>query len=301
MQARILGAIDVGSNSIRLMVARVADHRAEVLATRRITTRMILGVVDGFLTGEAIERNAQAVASLAREARAKGAEEVLAFGTSAMRDAKNRDALIERTREVCGVTIQVLSGEEEAQMAYGGCAPEGECGVIDIGGGSSEVLCGRDGQVRFAASAQVGAVRLMNRLAGDDSDPVRLIEAAREVVHPVAAPAREMGERKWMGVGGTITTLAAMTWGVSKYTPDAIENCPITREGARAWLDRLCSLTIEQRKAIPGLPAHRADAITFGAAILCAVLDEVGAQVVYATDHDNLEGRLSRVGSADCH
>ena len=117
MQARILGAIDVGSNSIRLMVARVADHKVEVLVTRRITTRMILGVVDGYLTGEAIERNAQAIASLAGEAREKGAEEVLAFGTSAMRDAKNRDALIERTREMCGVTIQVLSGEEEAQMA----------------------------------------------------------------------------------------------------------------------------------------------------------------------------------------
>lgn len=294
MQARILGAIDVGSNSIRLMVARVADHRAKVLATRRITTRMILGVENGFLTGEAIERNAQAIASMVEEARAKGVEEVLAFGTSAMRDAKNRDALIERTREVCGVTIQVLSGEEEAQMAYGGCAPEGECGVIDIGGGSSEVLCGRDGQVRFAASAQIGAVRLMNRLTGDDSDPVRLIKAAREVVRPVAAPARSLGERRWLGVGGTITTLAAMTWGVSKYTSDAIENCPITREGARTWLDRLCSLSIEQRKAIEGLPAHRADVITFGAAILCAVMDEVGAQVVYATDHDNLEGFLTR-------
>ena len=270
MQARILGAIDVGSNSIRLMVARVADHKVEVLATRRITTRMILGVVDGYLTGEAIERNAQAIASLAGEAREKGAEEVLAFGTSAMRDAKNRGALIERTREMCG--------------------------VIDIGGGSSEVLCGRDGQVRFAASAQMGAVRLMNRLAGDDSDPVRLIEAAREVVHPVVAPAKSLGERRWLGVGGTITTLAAMTWGVSKYTPDAIENCPITREGARAWLDRLCSLTVEQRKDIKGLPAHRADVIAFGAAILCAVMDEVGAQVVYATDHDNLEGMLSQAG-----
>ena len=95
MQARILGAIDVGSNSIRLMVARVADHKVEVLATRRITTRMILGVVDGYLTGEAIERNAQAIASLAGEAREKGAEEVLAFGTSAMRDAENRGELID--------------------------------------------------------------------------------------------------------------------------------------------------------------------------------------------------------------
>lgn len=292
MQERILGAIDIGSNSIRMMTARVADHRVEVLATRRITTRMILGVVGGCLTGEAIERNAQAIASLVQEARERGAAQVFAFGTSAMRDAQNREALIERTRALCGVTIRVLTGEEEAQMAYGGCAPVGECGVIDIGGGSCETLCGRDGEVRFAASAQMGAVRLMNRLSGDDSDPQRLIAAAREVLHPVVSPARAQGERRWLGVGGTITTLAAMTWGVSKYTPDAIENCPITREGARAWLDRLCGLSVEERKRIPGLPAHRADVISFGAAILCAVMDEVGAQVVYATDHDNLEGFL---------
>lgn len=292
MQGRILGAVDVGSNSIRLMVARVADQRVQVLATRRITTRMILGVKEGVLSAQAIESNAQAVAELALNARAQGAEAVFAFGTSAMRDAVNRDELIRRAQALCGVEIEVLSGEEEAQMAYGGCAPSGRCGVIDIGGGSSEVLCGQDGRVRFAASAQMGAVRLMQRMDGDDSDAERLILEARRALSPVVAPAREQAVERWIGVGGTITTLAAMTWRVSKYAPDAIEQCPLTRAGAEDWLRRLVSLGLEERRQIPGLPAHRADVIPFGAAILCAVMEETGAQTVYATDHDNLEGFL---------
>lgn len=292
MESRILGAIDVGSNSIRLMVARVADQAVEVLATRRITTRMILGLEGGRLTEEALAENARAVAQLAAEARERGAEEVFAFGTSAMRDAENRGELIDRARRLGGVQIEVLSGEQEAQLAYGGCAPEGRCGVIDIGGGSCEILCGREGRVEYAGSAQMGAVRLMKRMEGDDSDPQRLIDEARRVLAPVAAPARNHACERWVGVGGTITTLAAMTWGVSKYAPEAIENCPITRQGARQWLDRLAGMDLEARRQIRGLPAHRADVIAFGAAILCAAMEETGAQTVCATDHDNLEGYL---------
>lgn len=296
MQGRILGAVDVGSNSIRLMVARVADQRVEVLATRRITTRMILGVEAGVLSGQAIETNAQAIAQLTQEARSRGAEEVFAFGTSAMRDAVNREQLIERARALCGVRVEVLSGEEEAQMAYGGCAPLGRCGVIDIGGGSTEAICGQDGQVRFAASAQMGAVRLMQRLNGDAADPQRMIEAARGPIEQALSRAAAQGSERWLGVGGTITTLAAMTWGVSKYTPEAIEQCPITREGAREWLNRLTGMSEAARREIPGLPTHRADVIPFGAAVLCATMEVTGAQTVYATDHDNLEGfLLSRV------
>lgn len=294
MQGRILGAVDVGSNSIRLMVARVADQGVEVLATRRITTRMILGVEAGVLSGQAIETNAQAIAQLAQEARARGAEEVFAFGTSAMRDAANRAQLIERARALCGVQVEVLSGQEEAQLAYGGCAPSGRCGVIDIGGGSTEALCVQDGQVRFAASAQMGAVRLMQRMNGDATDPQRMIREARGPIERALSEAAGQGAKHWLGVGGTITSLAAMTWGVSKYTPEAIEQCPITREGAREWLNRLTGLSEEARRAIPGLPAHRADVIPFGAAILCAVMEATGAQTVYATDHDNLEGFLLR-------
>ena len=134
----------------------------------------------------------------------------------------------------------------------------------------------------------------MNRLAGDDSDPVRLIEAAREVVHPVVAPAKSLGERRWLGVGGTITTLAAMDKKVSKYTPGAIENWPVTLENTLGWLDRLCAMTLAERRGLVGLPERRADIIPYGAAILAAVMRRLGLRAVHACDHDNLEGYIRR-------
>jgi len=292
MQKRVMGVIDVGSNSLRLMVAQADGPRFEVLHTSRVTTRMISGLENGYLNDGTIEQNAQAVCQLAGEAKAHGADSVYAFGTSAMRDALNRETLNDRVQQLCSLRISVMSGEEEAQLAYGGCAPEGRCGVMDIGGGSTEVLCGQDGQVGFAVSARMGAVRLMNALQGDSSDPDVMIAAAREVISPVFSGVREQTVDRWMGVGGTITTLAAMTWRVSKYSPHAIENCPLEKEAVRRWLSHLTGMTVEERKQIIGLPPHRADVIPFGVAILCAVMDETGAQAVYATDHDNLEGYI---------
>lgn len=290
MDTHCLGVLDVGSNSIRLMVARLEAGQLRILHKNRATTRMISGVVEGCLTAEAIEQNAQVIAEFTREAYQAGANEVFAFGTSALRDAKNREVLSDRTEALCGVRVRLMSGEQEAQLAYSGCAPAGRCAVLDIGGGSSEVICGAEGKVLFAASAQMGAVRLMNRLGAQETDAEKMVAEAVRVIEPVVKPVRALTVDRWIGVGGTITTLAAMTWKVSKYTPDAIEQCPLTLEGVETWLDSLTHMSLEARRALPGLPAHRADVIPFGAAILAAEMRLNGAQVVYATDHDNLEG-----------
>ena len=292
MQAPCLGVIDVGSNSIRLLVGRAQGGQVERLFGHRITTRMLQGVRDGLLTEKAIGENAAAIAELTRLARAHGAQRVLAFGTSALRDAGNREALSDRTQQLCGVRVTLLSGEEEASLAYSGCASEGRCGVIDIGGGSTELLVGADGKVLFAGSARMGAVRLMDRTCGAYDDPEALVQAAQAALEPALAGGLGLPVDRYIGEGGTITTLAAMTWRVSKYTPDAIEHCPLTRQGAQEWLIRLCCMDVEARRAIPGLPAHRADVIPFGTAILCAVMRLTGAQTVYATDRDNLDGYI---------
>jgi len=293
MDANICAAIDVGSNSVRLMVAQADGPRLTILKTGLITTRLMNGVENGILSEESIERTARAVAEHAASARELGAACIHAFGTSALRDARNSVLFSERTEALCGVRVSVISGVEEAQLAYAGAAPAGRCGVIDIGGGSTELIAGQDGVMLRAHSARLGAVRLMNELQGRQ-DPAEMLSAARarlaETIETVCAEKPD----RWVGVGGTITSLAAMTKQVDKYTPGAIENFPLDAETVRAWLYRLAGMPVEERKELIGLPPARADIIAYGAAILLAVMETAPASPVHACDRDNLEGYIRK-------
>ncbi len=293
MNASVYAAIDVGSNSVRLMVARAEGDQLTVIHTARIVTRLMNSVKDGRLSGETALLTAQAVAGHVNAARELGAEKIEAFGTSALRDARNGHEFSELTESLCGVGVKIIPGVEEAQLAYAGAAPHGKCGVIDIGGGSTELIIGADGQMLRAHSAQMGAVRLMNSLEGR-LDPAEMISAAeKQLIQTVDAVCTDSPE-KWIGVGGTITTLAAMTKKVDKYTPNAIHDFPLTARTADEWLHRLCSMPIEERRTIVGLPPARADIIPYGAAILSAVMRLAKADPVHACDHDNLEGYIRR-------
>lgn len=287
-------AIDVGSNSVRLMAARYENEQLSVLHTGRITTRLMNGVKDGVLSGESAENTAQAIAAHAETARQLGADLIHAFGTSALRDAKNSEAFSDRTEQLCGLRVRIISGVEEAQLAYAGAAPKGRCGVIDIGGGSTELIVGENGRMLRAHSAQLGAVRLMNELDGRQN-PEEMIKAAAERLQKTIETVCTGGAPdKWIGVGGTITTLAAMSKKVSKYTPNAIEDYPLTAECVRNWLDTLCRMPIEERRFLIGLTPNRADIIPYGAAILLAVMKGAKADPVHACDHDNLEGYIRK-------
>lgn len=286
-----VAAIDVGSNSVRLLVAGLSEGRVEPIARGLITTRLLSGLSGGRLSPESMARTARAVSEHAARARALGASEILAFGTSAMRDAANRDQLIELVRADCGVALMVLSGEQEAQMAYRGAAPLGRAGVIDIGGGSTELLSGLDGRVISAGSAQLGAVRLMEAMAGR-LDPEELLAAAQGRLAPVAQRVISGQERRWMGVGGTITTLAALEMRLVCYQPERIEGYRLDGAAVAGWTRKLCGLTLEERAALPGMPEGRADILPYGAAILWAFLSLGRLEAVHASDRDNLEGFL---------
>ena len=291
MNTRTYAVIDVGSNSVRLMIARAQDDRLSVLCRDRATTRLMNGAMDGVLFGESVERTAQAVAAFVHKARAMDADTIDAFGTSALRDAANRESFSDRTEELCGVRVKVVSGEEEARLAYAGAAPEGRCGVIDIGGGSTELIIGEHGRMLRAHSARIGAVRLMNLLEGRLSTSEMLLTSERLLAETVRIVCTDSPD-KWIGVGGTITSLAAMTKKVDRYSPDAIEDFPLTADAADAWLRRLCCTTLEERRTLTGLNPARADVIPYGAAILLTVMRMTSAGAVHACDHDNLEGYI---------
>lgn len=291
-----LGIIDVGSNSHRLLAVAVENGQVTELARGKITTRMLSGLKDGAFTPEAIRKNLDAIAELKAMGERAGATRFLAFATSAMRDASNRQAVIEAAAEI-GVEMRVLSGEQEAELAYAGVGRAGRIGVIDIGGGSTEILTGADGRVQGGGSAQMGAVRLTERL-GEGASREALIAEAKRVLRPVYESAARISVERWIGVGGTVTTLAAMDLQMTEYDAARIQDYPVTRAGVGEALDRMLAMTLEQRRHIPGLQPQRADIICAGAAILLAFFELSGAEQVLASDSDNLMGYARRFADA---
>lgn len=282
-------AIDIGSNSVRLLVASVDGGEFKPLFKRLDTTRLHEGLdADGNLSAESMARTAGAIAAFAAEARAAGVDEgaIRAFATSAVRDAKNGGAFMDGVRRQCGVAIRLLTGEEEARYAFFAAARPGECGVIDIGGASTEMICGCGGEVRAAYSAQMGAVRLRRMLAGDNGIE-RMLEASARVLRPGVEEVSPV-PGQFVGVAGTITTLYALSIGLAQYDPERIQGGWLSLDEAEGWLRRLAPMSVEERRAIPGMPARRAEIIDYGAAILVSFMRLAGLRGLYVSDRDNL-------------
>lgn len=283
-----IGIIDVGSNSHRLLAVAIDGGSITELARGKITTRMLSGLQDGAFTREAIDKNIRAIAELKAQAEAAGCERFIAFATSAMRDAANRQQVIDEAAAI-GVEMRVLSGDEEAEMAYAGAGATGRAGIVDIGGGSTEILTGKDGRVMGGGSAQMGAVRLTARCP-EGTDRTELIDEAKRVLRDVYAMADRAPVDRWIGVGGTATTLAAMDLQLTAYDAAKIQDHPIRRAWVSALLDSLLAMSLEARRHIPGLQPERADIICAGAAIMMAFFELSGAETMYASDSDNLMG-----------
>jgi len=285
---RRIAVIDVGSNSVRLLVADIGEGDIIPVTHEKRSTRLLAGMQDGWIADDAIERTAHAISELSMLARDMGAQRVCAFGTSAMRDGRNRDALIQKSDET-GVPLSVLSGEEEAVLAYAGAAPEGKSGVLDIGGGSTEWLTGEDGVVKRAISTQIGAVRLFEGVRGAQS-PRALIERAKAAMADAAEEIQGADVERWIGTGGTITTLAAMLLQLDPYDPEAIHGFRIRAQSARSWLDMLWAMPVSLRGGLKGLEPVRADIIPSGIAILLAFFELTSVQELTVSTKDNLEG-----------
>lgn len=282
-------AIDIGSNSVRLLVASVAGGEFKPLFKRLDTTRLHEGLgTDGNLSAESMRRTVDAIVAFAREAREAGVAgaDIRAFATSAVRDALNGAELMSAVLKRCGVGIRLLSGEEEARYAFYAAARPGECGVIDIGGASTEMICGRDGDVRAAYSAQMGAVRL-RRMVGEGAGVERMLSESARVLAPGVEAVRPI-PAQFVGVAGTITTLYALKLGLGEYDPERIQGGWLSRADAEEWLARLAPMSVEERRALPGMPARRAEIIDFGAAILVSFLRLTGLKGLYVSDRDNL-------------
>jgi exopolyphosphatase/guanosine-5'-triphosphate,3'-diphosphate pyrophosphatase len=280
-----VGAVDLGTNSTRLLVAEAGDGRVEEVSRRAVITRLGEGVDERRkLLPLPIARVRNALSDFRRELDGLDAERVLAIGTSAIRDAENGEAFLGEVEWSYGFATRLLSGEEEAELTRRGVANGRELGdavlVLDVGGGSTELITAHE---RF--SLDVGSVRLTERyLHGDPATRDELDAAARAVRD--ALP--ELEPREAVGVAGTITSLAALELG--GYDPERVHGHRLSRHDVEAQLERLASIPLAQRRELPALEPDRAPVIVGGAVIVREVLARYGITALEVSERDLLHG-----------
>ncbi|MBE5783695.1 MAG: hypothetical protein E7329_10325 [Clostridiales bacterium] len=290
----IRAAIAIGSNSTRLLVAEKQGNELKNSYRGREETRLFLGLDEkGCIARERLELTAQAVARMAMQARERGAEEIALFATSATRDAKNGHELGARIRALCGLSLQIITGEEEARLAFCAVAGKERCLVMDIGGGSTEFTWGEAGQIAYAASAQMGASRLLKMCdIENERDAERALDLARAALMPFASQLEKYPHgKKLIGLGGSCTTAAGIAIGRTVHGEDA-EGLKVTLEEARCQLSRLSRLPLEERKKVAGLPPERAVHMPHGLSILVSAMELCGYEEMTVSGKNNLDGFL---------
>jgi len=283
--------IDVGTNSVKLLVADVEGARLRPVAEESITTRLGAGFYETRRLGkEAMAKTAAAAASYAAKAKELGASSVRIIGTSAARDARNGAQLAEAIRQESGLAMRILSGKEEAEWAFRGVASDPRLArwpalVLDVGGGSTEFILSEKGIPRFSHSYEVGVVRLLEQLRPGDPPGLEALGRCRaflrEMLDREVAPALEPALRprpkaQLVGMGGTAIVLARMDAKAEDFNRAQIEATILPAGRLRTMLETLWRLPLAKRREIPGLPADRADIILTGAAIYEAIMERFG-------------------------
>ena len=288
-----VAAIGIGSNSVRMLVAQVQDGQATRLRRERAGTRLFAGLDDKRnLSAAAMDSTARAVQEMADSAREEGVKEISLFATSATRDAANKDDFAALLRRTAGLTLEVCSGEEEAMLSFLGAAGDGYCGVVDIGGGSTEIVMGQGRDIRCAFSCQMGAVRLSSRIPisahGDLPAVIALADSILE--HQLLEHPSLTLPESWWGTGGTFTTLGAIIRGVHWTDRTYMHGTVLPIEEIERQAYFLADLSVEERKKIPGLQPNRADIVVHGICILLAVMRRMGMRQITVSENGNLDG-----------
>mgnify|MGYP005783640657 CR=1 FL=1 len=285
-----ISAIDVGSNSVRLMV--MADGKT--LYKQLDTTRLGEGLANsGVLKPEAIERTARAVQLFAAAAELNGAGTPYVFATASVRSASNGGDFVKRVKQLTGIDVDVISGEEEAACGITGALRGRDGGIIDLGGASTEITLQKGGKIVYSKSVNVGTVRLYD-IAGQDRQALE--RAARTALKDYGN--LSLAGTDMYGVGGTATSLAALFHELPAYDPKVVDGTVLTVGWLGSMAERLLSMPVEERKAMRGMDVRRADVIAGGCLLLHHILKRFGAEKLTVSESDNLEGYVLLKGLA---
>lgn len=292
-----VAAMDCGTNSLRLLVTDVrGDEKRDVVRDMRVV-RLGQGVDEtGRFHPDALDRTLAVTREFGELATVLGAQRIRFCATSAARDAENADELNDGVESILGVRPEVLTGEDEARASFLGAtrSTTGSALVVDIGGGSTELVVGADGDVQWSHSFDVGSVRLTERFLPSDPVSIDEVTALEAYLDRLLVPQVSSLEpvSTLVGVAGTITTVAAHALELPSYDSSAIHGARISVDDMRTACLSLLRMSVADRRALPFMHPGRADVIGAGAMILDAVLDAVplATDTVTVSEHDILDG-----------
>ncbi|HEY5346429.1 MAG TPA: Ppx/GppA phosphatase family protein [Verrucomicrobiae bacterium] len=299
MQTARHAVIDVGTNSVKLLIADVAGAEVRPIHEESRQTRLGKGFYETHqLQPEPIARTAEAVWEFSEIARERSAESIRVIATSAARDAMNPRDLTNAIEKASGLKTEIITGAREADWAFQGVATDAKLAkhpllILDVGGGSTEFILGHGQEKSFAHSFPLGTVRLMEKFPHSDPPTPAEFQASRDWVKnlfqtevwPLLEPAllheKKSGAVKLVGTGGTTSILARMEKKLDRFDREKIEQTVLTLEQVVAHRKNLWKLPLAARKEIPGLPKLRADVILTGVLIYEAVMEEFGFKEVH--------------------
>jgi exopolyphosphatase/guanosine-5'-triphosphate,3'-diphosphate pyrophosphatase len=280
-----VAAIDLGTNTTRLLVADVVDGNVSEVHRETRITRLGEGVdARKRLLPVAIARVRNALSYYRRTLESLGAERALLVATSAVRDAENGEAFLGEIEWSYGFATQLVSGDEEAELTRRGVQPPPGALVLDIGGGSTELLVDD-----FHVSLDMGSVRFTERFVHTDPPARDEVDACARAVRSLLTEL-DVAPQRAIGVAGTVTTIAALDLGLDGYDRERVDGHRLSLGGARTQLDRLAALPLAQRCEVPALEPQRAPVIVAGAAILTETLAHFGLDAIEVSERDILDG-----------
>lgn len=296
-----IGAIDIGTNSMRLLVAEYIDGKLYNREKFVNTTRIGQGVdSEGYISEEAIERNIKALKEFSDIANEKGCEYIYCIGTSALRDSKNGNEFIDLAKAETNVDVDIISGEEESNLGFigvlQGLDDTNNILVLDIGGGSTEFILGDESGIKYAKSENVGALRMTEKFLVTDpicenefEDMSNFIE---ETISDTINILKEKNIRQIVGIGGTITSVSAINQELETYSMEKIHGSKVNEKELDNILQNLKKMTLNDKKNIKGLQPKRADIITAGVRILNIIMKKLEKENIIVSEYDNLEGLI---------
>jgi len=294
-----VAAVDLGTNSTRLLVADIENGKIVDVERDTRVTRLGEGVDQRRrLLPVPVTRVRNVLTDYRRTLESLGAERTLAIATSAIRDAENGEAFLGEVEWSYGFATRLLSGHDEALMMFRGVTAERELAagtvIVDVGGGSTELVAGEPDGVRWHDSLDIGSVRLTERFLRSDPPTTDELEACADAVRALLAERvpdeLRSSTRSAVGVAGTITSIAALALGLEEYDRDRVHGFELTAEALEEQLRRLASVALEERRGMRPLDPERAPVIVAGAVIAGETLAFFGLDVLEISERDILDG-----------
>jgi exopolyphosphatase/guanosine-5'-triphosphate,3'-diphosphate pyrophosphatase len=304
----VYAVIDVGTNSVKFHIGeRLEDGSWRKIVDRAEVTRLGEGLREG---GEfapaAIERTVEAIAGMAEEAKTHGASGTVGVGTMGLRIARNADTFIAEVRERCGLDLEVVSGEEEARLAYiatvsGLGLAVGSLVIFDTGGGSTQFTIGRGIQVEDRFSLNLGAVRLTEQFGLDGPVTPEDLSYTQDAISGELGRLDDLPRPDTLvGMGGALTNMTAVMHGLAVYDPELVHGSVLSRQEVDRQIELYRSRETEARRQIVGLQPGRAEVILAGACVVRAVMEKLGREALSVSDRGLRHGLLiDRCGLAD--